>query len=51
LTADGRTITDVVPLAGQERQEELAQMLGPVSEGTLHSVAEILQLVRERTEK
>jgi DNA repair protein RecN (Recombination protein N) len=51
LAADGRTITDVVPLAGRERQEELAQMLGPVSEGTLHSVAEILQLVRERTEK
>jgi DNA repair protein RecN (Recombination protein N) len=51
LAADGRTITDVVPLAGRERHEELAQMLGPVSEGTLHSVAEILQLVRERTEK
>lgn len=48
---DGRTISDVVTLSGRERQEELAQMLGPVSEGTLHSVEEILQLVRERTEK
>lgn len=51
LTAEGRTITDVVALAGRDRQEELAQMLGPVSEGTLHSVEEILQLVRERTAK
>ena len=49
-TLDGRTITDVVTLSGQARQEELAQMLGPVGEGTLHSVEEILQLVRERTE-
>ena len=51
VMADGRTVTDVVPLTGRDRQEELAQMLGPVSEGTLHSVEEILQLVRERTEK
>ncbi len=51
VMADGRTVTDVVALAGRDRQEELAQMLGPVSEGTLHSVEEILQLVRERTEK
>jgi len=50
-TVDGRTISDVVTLSGQPRQEELAQMLGPVGEGTLHSVEEILQLVRERTEK
>ncbi len=48
---DGRTISDVLTLSGRDRQEELAQMLGPVSEGTLHSVEEILQLVRERTEK
>lgn len=46
---DGRTITEVLPLAGADRREELAQMLGPVSEGTLHSADEILQLVRERT--
>ena len=51
VMADGRTVTDVVALTGRDRQEELAQMLGPVSEGTLHSVEEILQLVRERTEK
>ena len=48
---DGRTISDVITLSGRDRQEELAQMLGPVSEGTLHSVEEILQLVREHTEK
>jgi DNA repair protein RecN (Recombination protein N) len=51
VMADGRTVTDVLSLAGRDRQEELAQMLGPVSEGTLHSVEEILQLVRERTAK
>lgn len=50
VMADGRTVTDVLALTGRDRQEELAQMLGPVSEGTLHSVEEILQLVRARTE-
>ncbi len=48
---DGRTITEVIPLTGTDRREELAQMLGPVSEGTLHSADEILQLVRERTSR
>jgi DNA repair protein RecN (Recombination protein N) len=46
---DGRTITEVIPLAGTDRREELAQMLGPVSAGTLHSADEILKLVREHT--
>ena len=46
---DGRTLTTVVPQVGVERRNELAQMLGPVSEGTLQSVEEILNLVRERT--
>jgi DNA repair protein RecN (Recombination protein N) len=46
---DGRTITEVLPLAGGARREELAQMLGPVTEGTLNSADEILQGVRERT--
>jgi DNA repair protein RecN (Recombination protein N) len=46
---DGRTITEVLPLAGGTRREELAQMLGPVTEGTLHSADEILERVRERT--
>jgi DNA repair protein RecN (Recombination protein N) len=48
---DGRTITDVIQLLGDERRDELAQMLGPVGEGTLHSADEILQLVNERTER
>ncbi|MDY6873494.1 MAG: DNA repair protein RecN [Chloroflexota bacterium] len=46
---DGRTITEVLPLASGTRREELAQMLGPVTEGTLHSADEILERVRERT--
>ena len=46
---DGRTITAVIPQIGEERRNELAQMLGPVGQGTLQSVDEILQLVREKT--
>jgi len=48
---DGRTHTEVIPLRDGERLDELAQMLGPVSEGTLQSAEEILQRVRERTGK
>jgi len=47
--ADGRTLTEVLLLEGTDRRSELAQMLGPVSEGTLHSVDEILQIIAERT--
>jgi len=46
---EGRTITDVIALEGEARQQELAQMLGPVGEGTLQSAREILRLVKERT--
>ena len=46
---DGRTITAVIPQKGEDRRIELAQMLGPVGEGTLHSVDEILEIVREKT--
>ncbi len=45
---DGRTHTEVIPLLGDERRQELAQMLGPVSEGTLRSADEILNIVQER---
>jgi len=44
---EGRTHTEVIPLSGKDRQVELAQMLGPVSEGTLSSVDEILGLAQE----
>jgi DNA repair protein RecN (Recombination protein N) len=47
---DGRTQTEVLPLLGEERRQELAQMLGPVSEGTLRSADEILQIVRDRVQ-
>lgn len=45
----GRTLTHVVQLEGQPRVQELANMLGEVSEGTLQSAHEILDLVRNTT--
>ncbi len=46
---DGRTITEVILLQDEKRRDELAQMLGPVSNGTLQSADEILESVRLRT--
>jgi DNA repair protein RecN (Recombination protein N) len=46
LIENGRTITQVKKLEGDERMLELAQMLGEVSEGTLRSAHEILQSAR-----
>ena len=45
---NGRTHIEVTSLEGNDRQKELAQMLGPVSEGTLQSAEDILKLVKER---
>jgi len=45
---DGRTLTRALLLEGVERQNELAQMLGPVSEGTLQSASEILAMVENQ---
>jgi DNA repair protein RecN (Recombination protein N) len=47
----GRTQTVVVDLAGEERLKELAQMLGEISAGTLHSAREMLQAVEKATEQ
>lgn len=44
----GRTITLVRELQGEERLFELAQMLGGLSEGTLHSAREILESVEKQ---
>ena len=44
---DGRTTTNVVQIEGEARLNELAQMLGEVSMGTLKSAQEILQTVGE----
>ncbi|HSF80456.1 MAG TPA: DNA repair protein RecN [Anaerolineales bacterium] len=44
---EGRTLTLVTPLEGENRIQELAQMLGGVSEGTLHSAREIMQAALE----
>jgi len=46
---DGRTTTKAKPIDGEDRLHELAQMLGDVSESTLHSAQEILQIARQRT--
>jgi DNA repair protein RecN (Recombination protein N) len=46
---EGRTTTRVAPLQGEERLLELAQMLGEVSEGTLHSARELIESVEKRT--
>jgi len=51
VLVEGRTQTEVIHLLGEDRQVELAEMLGPVSEGTLNSAGEILQTVKERTQK
>lgn len=48
---NGRTLTEVLSLLGDDRRTELAQMFGPVGDGTLHSADEIMQIVRERTQK
>ncbi len=47
--ADGRTITSVVQIDGEARLNELAQMLGEVSMGTLKSAQELLQTAGELT--
>ncbi len=49
LVQEGRTMTRVSQLTGNLRVEELAQMLGGISEGTLQSAREILQAVDNQT--
>jgi DNA repair protein RecN (Recombination protein N) len=49
ILSNGRTLTAVHQLGDQDRLDELAQMFGPVSEGTRRSAVEILQIVHERT--
>jgi DNA repair protein RecN (Recombination protein N) len=51
LIQDGRTITQVKGLDGEDRTLELAQMLGEVSEGTLRSAHEIQQSARAAQKK
>jgi DNA repair protein RecN (Recombination protein N) len=45
----GRTVTNVIRLEGQPRVQELANMLGEVSEGTIQSAHEILDTVKATT--
>jgi DNA repair protein RecN (Recombination protein N) len=49
LVQDGRTMTRLEELSGESRVQELAQMLGGISEGTLRSAEEILQTVARQT--
>jgi DNA repair protein RecN (Recombination protein N) len=44
---DGRTITQVTQIEGEARVQELAQMLGEISTGTLQSAQEIMGYVRD----
>lgn len=48
---DGRTETQVETLVGDERQVELAQMMGEVSDGTRQSAQELLQSVSQSVKK
>ena len=48
---DQRTHTEVLPLMGKDRKDELAQMFGPISEGTLQSADEILLSVQDRVQQ
>jgi DNA repair protein RecN (Recombination protein N) len=47
LVNDGRTLTRVEKLDGDQRLLELSQMLGEVGEGTLRSAHELLQSARQ----
>jgi DNA repair protein RecN (Recombination protein N) len=49
LVSGERTTTQVKDLAGEARVLELAQMMGDISEGTLHSARELIQSVQKRT--
>ncbi|MEN8241055.1 MAG: DNA repair protein RecN [Chloroflexota bacterium] len=49
IVDEGRTITTIKTLNENDRLQELALMLGDVSEGTLQSAHEILQMVRDTT--
>ena len=44
---DHRTLTEALILNGVQRREELAQMLGALSEGTLSSADEMIQRVKQ----
>ena len=46
---EGRTTTRIIPLQGEDRLVELAQMLGEVSDGTLRSARELVQSIEKRT--
>ncbi|MEA4958543.1 MAG: hypothetical protein VB029_02410, partial [Anaerolineaceae bacterium] len=49
--ADGRTFTRVRALEGEDREQELAQMIGTLSAGTRQSAREILASARQITGK
>ncbi len=46
---DGRTVTQVEHLAEEKRLEELAQMLGEISDGTRQSAQELFQAAKTKT--
>jgi DNA repair protein RecN (Recombination protein N) len=46
---EGRTITQVIPLEKDARINELAMMMGTISEGTRRSARELLQSAAQLT--
>jgi DNA repair protein RecN (Recombination protein N) len=46
---EGRTLTHANLIEGEDRLQELAQMLGEVNASTLQSAREILRIAREQT--
>ena len=49
IVEEGRTITKVSDLRGDSRLTELAQMLGSLSENTLESARELLQIAEQQS--
>jgi DNA repair protein RecN (Recombination protein N) len=49
IVKEDRTITKVDQVEGDNRIQELAQMLGEVSSGTLKSAQELMEIVQEST--
>ena len=49
VVSEGRTATTVQPLMGENRLAELAQMMGEINAGTMHSAREMIAAVNRQT--
>lgn len=48
VVEEGRTLTKITPLKGENRLNELALMFGEISQGTLQSAKELLETVSQK---